>query len=407
MSNWQRWFAIPLSTRWAICVWIVLLLGVFGRVAVARPTAQSVVPVYLMAGERWWNGEPLYAPPPPGLDVYRNPPGFAAFFAPLSQLPPKPVAILWRLINIGLFALGLRRFLAAVNPVSLPPRAEAMVWIVAAFLVLPAFNNGQANLPLVASALLGTAAAVRGHWWQASAWLMFATCMKVYPIALAGLLLLLAPRRLIGRLPLVLLVFLAAPFACQHPGYVLEQTFEFGHATDADERSDAPLERTLKGWTYPVRVWTGACVSEEAMHAAVLISGLALAGLVGFAARRNGISPPLFGLVLCLALLWMALFGPATEMNTYSILAPVGWLLVMPHPPRFGRLFAGIGLGLLVIAVLRGTIPNDPDYTLASLQPIGAFLLLCAGVSAVLKTPHAVAAPTRGEYDTLTGSPRV
>ena len=94
-------------------------------------------------------------------------------------------------------------------------------------------------------------------------------------------------------------------------------------------------------------------------------------------------------------------------MNTYSILAPVGWLLVMPHPPRFGRLFAGIGLGLLVVAVLRGTFPNDPDYTLASLQPIGASLLLCVVVWAVLKTPHAVAAPTRGEYDTPTRSPRV
>jgi len=376
MTEWPR--------RFALAIWVLVLAGVFGRVAVARIGAQSVVPIYTMAGERWWNGEPLYAAPPPGMDVYRNPPGFAALFAPLAQLPPRPVALLWRAVGIGLFVLGLRRFLAAVNPVSLSPRAAAAVWIVAALLVLPAFNNGQANLALAATALLGTAAAARGRWWRTSAWLMLAVWLKGYPIALAGLIVTLAPRRLAWRMPPVLAAMLAAPFACQSAEYVWNQTRDFLDATRADERSEAPLERTMKGWTYLARIATGGAVPPELLQWVAVGSGLLLASLVILAIRRNGPRPVLFGFVLGAGLLWMVIFGPATEMNTYSILAPLGWLAVLRGQPRGNRLLAGAGLALVLAALVRGTIPSHPEITMASFPPVGACVLLAATVRAML-----------------------
>ena len=112
MNNLRRWMAIPPPLRWAIVVWIVLIAGVLFRVAFSGSTVQSVVPIYMLAGERWWHAEPLYAPPPGTMDVFRNPPGFAALFAPLSQLPIRPVALAWRALGVGLLLLGLRRFLA-------------------------------------------------------------------------------------------------------------------------------------------------------------------------------------------------------------------------------------------------------------------------------------------------------
>ena len=379
MTNWHRWMALPLPTRWAICVWVALLLGVFGRVAFGRTGAQSVVPIYAMAGERWWNGEPLYDPPPDPLDVYRNPPGFAAVFAPLAQLPPRFVGLLWRFMGIALFMHGLRRFLAAVGP-PLPPRAEATVWIVAAFLVLPAFNNGQVNLPLVAAALQGAAAAMRAEWWRASAWLMLAVWLKGYPIALAALIALLAPARLGWRMPLVLTALLAWPFACQDPRYVLDQHDAFWSATQADERGEAPLERTMKGWTYLVRAGRGEFVPPTVLRAAAAVSGLSLAAVVLLAARRTGATPGLYARVLCLGLLWMVLFGPATESNTYSILAPAGWLLVGPRLPSAAKAIAGLGIGLLLAILLSGAFPSHSDHTLAALQPLGALLLFGVAV---------------------------
>ncbi len=380
MSSWQRWFAIPLSTRLAICVWFILLAGVLGRVAVDRTTAQSVVPIYMLGGERWWNSEPLYGPPPGTMDVFRNPPGFAALFAPLSQLPPRVVGLGWRIFGITLFILGLRRFLAAVNPVSLSPRAEATVWIIAAFVVLPAFNNGQVNLPLVTGCLLGTAAAARRFWWQASGWTMFAVWLKGYPIALTGLLVLLAPTRLGWRMPLALAAFLAWPYAIRDSNYIGEQTEAFLAASKQDDRSDAPLGRTMKGWTYLVRVTTDESVPTAGLQLVAVLAGSLLAGVIIRARLRDGATPELFGFTLCLALLWMVLFGPATEWNTYSIVAPVGWLLVAPGVSRRGRIVVGIGIGLLIVSVLRGAFPNHPDITLQSVQPIGALLMLGVGV---------------------------
>ena len=64
MNNLRRWMAIPLSIRWAIVVWVALIAGVLLRVAFSSAKSQSVVPIYMLAGDRWWHAEPLYAPPP-------------------------------------------------------------------------------------------------------------------------------------------------------------------------------------------------------------------------------------------------------------------------------------------------------------------------------------------------------
>ena len=109
-------------------------------------------------------------------------------------------------------------------------------------------------------------------------------------------------------------------------------------------------------------------------------TGLALAALVLLAARRIGATPGLYARTLMLGLLWMVLFGPATESNTYSILAPAGWLLVGVRLPRAARFAAALGIALLGAGVLRGAFPQDLEISMSSLQPIGAFLLLGVAV---------------------------
>ena len=74
VRGWRWWFAIPVSVRFAIGLWLALLIGVTVRAAVQGVNAQSVVPIYLAAGERWLRSELLY-PTDTGHDLYRNPPG--------------------------------------------------------------------------------------------------------------------------------------------------------------------------------------------------------------------------------------------------------------------------------------------------------------------------------------------
>src|SRR5579885_95016 len=102
----NSWSALPRIGRVAAVAWVVLVAAVLVRVAVAKPRSQTVVPIYLTAGQRWLAAADLYAPAD-GLDVYRNPPGFAAGFAALTPLPEKASGILWRSAGAAVFLLGL------------------------------------------------------------------------------------------------------------------------------------------------------------------------------------------------------------------------------------------------------------------------------------------------------------
>ncbi len=379
---WSRWFAIPLSLRVAVGVWVALLLGVFGRVACSRPDQQSVVPIYLLAAERLKANENLYADPPPGMDIYRNPPAVAALFVPFTFLDPTLAAILWRLIGISLYLVGLKRLIRDVLP-PLSPVRRAWVWILSAVLVIPAFNNGQINLPIVATTLLGTAAAARGAWKTAAVWLVIAGWFKVYTAAVGLLMSVAYPKLFFSRFFVTGFLIAGATWMGVEMWGSVGQDWEvrrepltdFIKASQGDDRSAAPQERAPKDWTILARVWFGVAVPKP------VSLGVSLAVAVGMAIllflRGDRREPVTVFAPLALGLLWLTLFGPATEMNTYSVLAPVAATLCVVGV--FG-VEAWLGTLLLVVAVVRGAFPSDSNWPMHTLQPIGASLLLLAAL---------------------------
>ena len=90
-------------------------------------------------------------------------------------------------------------------------------------------------------------------------------------------------------------------------------------------------------------------------------------------------------LVLALGSVWMTAFGPATEMNTYAVLAGVAaYLVVAPGPrPRWAAAAAWAGYGLLAASVLRAAFPDDWRFQVLGPQPAGALLLAAAAVGGV------------------------
>jgi hypothetical protein len=360
----------PRAASWvAVGVWVLLILGVFGRVAYSRPEKGSVVPIYLTAGERWANGEPLYGVVP-GLDLYRNPPGVAALFAPLTLLDPKLAAILWRAACLGVYAVGVRRLIGDV----LPPVGEwarCGLWVVSGVLALPAFNNGQINLLIVGTAVCGVTAAVRGKWWEAAAWLAGCGWLKVYPFAVGMLACLFAPRQLSWRLIVASVVLFGLPFVCQHPAYVWDRHTEFVTETAADDRSDAELVRAPRDWTILARTWIGVAVPRSVAMGTALTAAALFAGLVWM----NRSSPRTAGLLaLSLGLVWLTLFGPRTEANTYAMLAPVAAAVAVCLPP-LGRRVGWVACGCLVSAIIRAAFGGDGPFNATGVQAVGATLL--------------------------------
>src|SRR5581483_4139272 len=118
----------------------------------------------------------------------------------------------------------------------------------------------------------------------------------------------------------------------------------------------AALVRVPLDWTVLARTWLDWVPPRELTAAVSLAAAAVAAGLV-LGART---SRPLV-LALALGSVWMTAFGPATEMNTYSVLAGVAaYLAVAPGPrPRWAAAAAVAGYGLLAAAVLRGLFPED------------------------------------------------
>ncbi len=362
----RGWLSPRTATWVAIGVWVLILLGVFGRVAFSRPEKGSVVPIYLTAGERWLAGESLYGMVP-GLDLYRNPPGVAVLFAPLTFLGPKLAAILWRVVCLGVYAHGIRGLLRDVIPPLSPWRACG-VWVLSAVLVIPAFNNGQINLLIVGTAVCGVSAAARGRWWEAAAWLAGCGWLKLYTFAVGLLACVAAPKQLSWRLAVCSALLFGVPFFCQHPQYVLDRHAEFVTETVADDRTEAELVRAPRDWTIVPRTWFGSSIPQG------VALGVSLSAAVGFALRvwrHRG--PAVFVLPLALGLVWLTLLGPRTETNTYSMLAPVG---AMVSVGLRGVRWAGwTACGCLLFGIVRASVAGEGWFGELGVQAIGAAVM--------------------------------
>ena len=363
--------------RISLALWIALIGAVTVRVAVSKPTSQSVVPIYRAAGERWNAGESLYDPAPP-LDVFRYPPGFAALFAPLSNLPEIPAAIAWRLSCATIFLIGLWRFARVVNRDAFP-----LIAALSAPLVLGSFNNGQVNIAIIGFVMLGVADAAGTKWTRSAIWLALAAGLKLYPLAAGLLVVLLFPRSLSWRLAIATGAVFAIPFALNDPSYVWQQQCELVEWMKRDDRLHTwALERAPRDWTVLSRTWLGWVPSTVSVRLTAALSGIAFAGLVWFSKRRNGVERTL-PIVVVLSGIWMTLFGPATESVTYCLIAPgAAWLVATNR--GWIRGLATTGYLLHFSAVICHAFPQSWRYTVLGPQAAGSIVLLIATVWRVM-----------------------
>jgi hypothetical protein len=368
----------------ALSIWMALIVGVSARIILQKPGAQTVLPIYLAAGERWLDSDALY-PAVSGHDLYRNPPGVAVLFIPFTWLPTKLAEIVWRICCLIPYLFGIWGLIRY----GLPPLSEwrrAWLWVFAAVLVLPAFNNGQINVLIVASALCGVTACVCQRWWIAAGWLSFAGWLKVYPLAIGLLCILVVPRKLIWRFLITTTLMAGLPFLLQNPVYVWDRHLEFWNELKLDDRTsqEVPLSRVPRDWTIVPRLWGDFVLRRTATQGIDNVVALGMASLVAYSQLRTrrltSWLQPDFVSPLCLGLVWITLFGPSTEMNTYSMLAPVAGLLAVGSRVKWISLCGWIGGILMLAGIVRASFRSDGPYPLMEIQAIAAFVLLIAAI---------------------------
>src|SRR5262249_51795109 len=322
--------------HWSLVLWIGLGVPLAVR-TLHRPESHTVFPLFAAGAAHWWTDQPLYADYRP-MDYFRYPPLFAILFTPLAALGPVAGGILWSWLNLGVYFLGLRRFVRDVLPGTWTPRSEAAFLVLAGAGALAGLWNGQSNPFVVGLLLLGASALVRGRWWSAAILLALTVVLKLTPLPFALLFCALWPRRLVGRFLLALVVGFLVPFLTRPAGMVCEQYR--GWTAHLVELSGERWPGFRDAWT----VWV------VARHTAVGEAGLPdlcqpvdagwyrglqlLGGLAVLAAclwmRQRGMSrAALVTLTLALGATWSMLLGPAVEMPTYGFLAPLlAWAVV-------------------------------------------------------------------------------
>lgn len=302
------------ALRGAVGAWLLFAL-IVGIVVAVRPDKHTVTPEYRHASEKWRAGtESLYDMSQVG---YLYLPQEAIIYTPYQLLPKRVGEPLWRWTGLALLATGLWRAGGLLNP-----GKRELLFLGATLLVIPSAlssaSNGQVNLPLAGLMLLVVAEITQSRWNMASLWLVVAILLK--PIALAPALLAAACYPALRlRLLSGLILALAAAYLHPNPAYV---TGEYHHFLQKFALAGQPLIKDNFSdffgmlWHWNIHPAPIVITSLRALAA-----GLTL--VAAFIAKRRFCSDPFLSAftIMLLAALYLMLFNPRTEENSFVMLA--------------------------------------------------------------------------------------
>jgi hypothetical protein len=375
-SGWKR-FAL----RFVLGAWVVICVLICIRAAL-WPARHTVYPAFSDAGRCWLRGGDNYDLHFYGLDIdqYRYAPLVTVGFVPFGLLPDAVGGVLWRLLNMAAFFGGVVVYGRMVWPGSdrISVGGAAAIGALMAPLSLQSLNNGQANPLVIGLLLLAVAAALHGRWNWAAFALAAPIALKLYPVAIALLLLLAYPRQLGWRLAAILLVGTLLPFATHHPDHVARQYDQWFTRLMEDDRAGRAFADSYRDGALLLRL-VGLPLSAVGYRLLQFVAAAPIALIVLHIRRRRGPTSDLLHVMVSLGCCWMVLFGPATENCTYILLAPIFALSVWEGftEPRslWTRLLLAVIVGMFVAGALITALPDGRNWAYP-LNPLAALLLL-------------------------------
>lgn len=384
---------------WAAIIWGVLCLGCCVR-AFLDPTRQTVWHDYGAAGRAWLSATDAYnldrddGQVIPTMSGYRYAPMVSVLLAPFGVLPDRIGGVLWRLFSVGCFLWAFAWYLRAALPggAVLADKQKAWLWLLLLPLSLASINNGQANVLLMAL-LLGAGTAVVKECWDLAALLLAGACLlKLYPVAIALLLILAYPRPLGWRFLVALGIGLALPFALQSPSYVWHQYENWLTLVGSDNRRDFALTQGYRDFYLLARV-AGATLSAKAYLGIQLTAAALVAGIVLLNRRRGAPAQNLVTTVLTLGCAWMVVFGPSVESCTYIQIGPaLACALAASSGPRWSRGVLWLVFTLFAISYVTAWFRESRDWFYLA-QPLAAFLFFAERLAtSVMAAPASPAA---------------
>ncbi|MDK3156635.1 glycosyltransferase family 87 protein [Kamptonema cortianum] len=348
-----RFFWGEKADTYAWRLWL-LFFAVIAFLAFFQPAKRNITHHYNQAARDWWKGEDMYSLKGAGFLYFPQSVLVYTPFAwqdfpedreefnrqPLSEtlLPTLPLRIaetLYRAFALGLFAWAIWRMCERFKPDARTLSLFALVTVLTIPASTTAGRNGQFNMLLSASMILAAVEISDRRWWLATAWLILGVMIK--PLGMVPLLLFGALYRpLWWRLPVGFAAFFALSFVHYDPAYVVRQwemcieqvrTASLPPSNHFDDI--AAMFRTF-GLNFPDAAW---------FPVRALFAPLTLL----LAWRLTRIYPPRMAafLVAAAAAVYLMLFNPRNETNSFLILSPYIALFaaVICREKGRGRLF--------------------------------------------------------------------
>lgn len=299
--------------EWAAwLLWIIPVIVVGCLVALNR-YPDGTNQIYGDACSDWWARRDIYT----GRQGMNYLPQFTLIFSPFYALGMPFGGILWRVISVLGLAWSLRRLIAIVSP-----HPRSLDFFLGSLLAMPvclgAVKFAQANVPFAAITTLAVVLLMEQRWKSAGVALVAAIAMK--PLGLVLVLLAMCNyRRVILPVLVSGLLMLLVPFAFAPSEYVLTQYA--GFIDNMRHCSQAAVEHRFANLN-SIFEKLSINLSLPMQSAMNLLAAFGTLVLWLFAARR--LAEPERGLLLLsLATVYLMLFNPMNESNSFVIIAPV------------------------------------------------------------------------------------
>jgi len=302
-------FAKDARAGWT--TWVIFLVGISIALAVV-PERSGVTHVYREALQHWLAGQDLYEKSGHGF-LYL--PISAVLYFPLLLKPTLLGEIIWRVFTVGTFAWGTWRIsLLAAEWLGRP--VFAIVSVVGAILAMPGGRDGQTTLPMAGLFMIAMVEAAAGR--DVRLGLAAVGSLLLKPLSIPLMLLLGACRlRSVPTMIAGTVALLLVPFLLADQEWVVQQYTGFRYVLTMTEKLSGDKWATLSGMV----VNFGISVAAPVRHGMALTA--AFVTLWSCLLAWKSLRPPEAATTMySLAMLWLMLFSPRTENNTYVCMAP-------------------------------------------------------------------------------------
>ena len=384
----QKTFGLLLA---ALSLWFLSVTVVCVR-SYQHPGLHSVFPAYRNAGIAWLQQEQIYGI---GGSAFLYSPLIAAFYSPFAVISQNVSEVLWRLL-LGL-ALPLSLWFNARALFGFSKNRFSCLLLLILPLTLTNLNQGQANLVLIVLFLVATAAALQSQWWMCAFCTSFSVYWKIYPVVFAVLLTIIFPNKLALRMFLTLAGLFIISLLLQKPSYVFGEYGSWFVHLGSDRRRAIEYYGKWRDFYLLLRL-IGIPISIMWWKFLEVITALVAATICLLGSIRRWPPVTLVFTALSLAIVWMLLFGPATEAATYVLIAvPSSYLLVfglLETPQVALRAMSTVTyLGFVAADVLNSWFHIKRDvYLVHAIQPCFA---LCFCVALFFWWKRQIAEPSR------------